>query len=86
MSHEEPLLAEREKSHGDFRLQFNFAQELKMQLRKAPGYEFTGTTQREALDMICTKISRVLYGDASHKDHWDDIAGYAQLGSKACDL
>lgn len=34
---------------------------------------------QEALEMICTKISRICHGNALHKDHWDDIAGYAQL-------
>ena len=25
------------------------------------------------------EIARILEGDPSHKDHWDDIAGYAKL-------
>jgi len=33
--------------------------------------------QREALEMICTKISRIIVGDCSHVDHWNDLAGYA---------
>ncbi len=33
----------------------------------------------EALDMIAHKIARILSGDPKHKDHWHDIAGYAQL-------
>jgi hypothetical protein len=39
---------------------------------------------REALDMIALKLSRILSGQANFKDHWDDIAGYAKLGSEAC--
>lgn len=35
--------------------------------------------QREALDMIMTKIARIIAGDPNHKDSWHDIAGYAQL-------
>jgi len=38
-----------------------------------------------ALHMIYVKIARILSGQASHRDHWDDIAGYAKLGSEACD-
>jgi len=38
--------------------------------------------KREALEMIATKIARIVNGDASHVDSWDDIAGYANLISK----
>jgi hypothetical protein len=33
----------------------------------------------EALDMILHKIGRIVAGDATFKDHWVDIAGYATL-------
>ena len=32
-----------------------------------------------ALDMIAVKISRIVNGNASYKDSWIDIAGYAKL-------
>lgn len=35
--------------------------------------------QEEALNMICSKISRIVNGDPNHLDSWRDIAGYAQL-------
>jgi hypothetical protein len=35
--------------------------------------------QWEALDMICSKISRIVNGDPDYDDSWVDIAGYAQL-------
>ena len=38
--------------------------------------------QSEALDMIMTKIARVINGDANHVDTWNDIAGYATLVSE----
>jgi hypothetical protein len=34
--------------------------------------------QREAIDMICHKLGRILSGDPSHPDHWLDIQGYAR--------
>lgn len=40
---------------------------------------------REAVDMFALKLSRILSGKSMTKDHWDDIAGYAQLASEACD-
>lgn len=33
----------------------------------------------ESLDMICTKIARIVHGNEKHIDHWADIAGYSQL-------
>jgi hypothetical protein len=35
--------------------------------------------QLQALDMIATKISRIVHGNPNHLDSWVDIAGYAQL-------
>ena len=35
--------------------------------------------QLQALDMIATKISRIVHGNPNHLDSWIDIAGYAQL-------
>jgi hypothetical protein len=37
--------------------------------------------QLQALDMIVTKIGRILTGNPSHLDSWIDIAGYAKLVS-----
>jgi uncharacterized protein YdhG (YjbR/CyaY superfamily) len=35
--------------------------------------------QLQALDMIATKISRIVNGDPNYVDSWTDIAGYATL-------
>jgi hypothetical protein len=35
--------------------------------------------QAEALDMICTKLGRIVNGDPDYVDSWVDIAGYAKL-------
>jgi hypothetical protein len=35
--------------------------------------------QLQALDMIATKISRIVNGNPNHTDSWTDIAGYATL-------
>lgn len=37
---------------------------------------------REALDMICHKIGRIVNGDPTYDDSWRDIAGYATLVEK----
>ena len=53
---------------------------------KAVAHQFAGQNnktfdadQAEALDMIFTKIGRILNGDPNHLDSWLDIAGYAKL-------
>lgn len=35
--------------------------------------------QRESLDMMATKIARIVCGDPNDPDHWLDIEGYAKL-------
>lgn len=76
----EGILAQRQKTHGDFKSHAELSQALKhiVCLRR---YKLT-VSQMEALEMICHKIARILNGDPDHKDHWDDIAGYATLVSK----
>lgn len=83
------LLAERGKTHGDFADHARATQRLKHVLaseydeRQKRGQLPLTNEQRESLDMIVHKIGRILAGDASFADHWDDIAGYAKLcGSK----
>jgi hypothetical protein len=40
---------------------------------------FLSSDQKEALDMICHKIGRIVCGDPDYVDSWRDIAGYSQL-------
>jgi hypothetical protein len=76
------ILAERQKSHGDFAEQAAMAQTLKKALSRGGRYRNLSDVQAEALSMICGKMARILCGDPVVKDHWDDIAGYATLASR----
>ena len=78
----EAILQERQKVHGDFGMDAHNAQSLKKILRESPNWLSMNYVQREALEMICTKIGRICVGDHNHQDHWSDIAGYATLVSK----
>ena len=49
----------------------------RVQLNKGP----LSDTQKESLEMIVHKIGRILAGDPSFQDHWDDIAGYAKIAN-----
>ena len=75
------ILAERGKTHGDFKDHAETAQRLKSTLREQSKdwqIDFSHT-QQEALEMICHKIARIVAGNPNFVDHWRDIAGYATL-------
>jgi hypothetical protein len=77
------LLVERGKTHGDYSVHARLTQGLKKLFDQgaAPGNTRNDlpATHAEAIDMLFHKIGRIGAGDASFKDHWDDIAGYAKL-------
>ena len=72
------LLNEREKTHGDYADVARVAQALKFALAYGPTEELPDV-HRESLDLICTKIARIVCGDHNEPDHWIDCIGYAQL-------
>jgi len=82
------LLSDRATPHGNWEdnarifRRFKEIIDVECRARVERGQEALKDTQREALEMIATKMSRVLCGTPSHADHWDDIEGYARLGKK----
>lgn len=72
-------LSTRQTTHGDFTDNSEIMQTLKTFLRNHKGWEQLIPAEREALDMICHKIGRILCGNPHFPDHWHDIAGYATL-------
>lgn len=76
------LTAQRNETHGSFIDNAMVSQALKQVIYQAPGYRNLSQVHREALDMICLKISRITTNDPYYQDHWDDIAGYAYLASQ----
>lgn len=73
------VIMERRNTHGPFQSQFQFAQSLKVFLRDQPKWGELSSVQREVMEMLATKMSRLLHGDNNEADHWRDIAGYARL-------
>ena len=71
------MLDNRTRTHGHFVEQFRLSQELKEILRQY-NWNKLSDVHKEALEMICMKISRIVTGDPTHEDHWIDISGYAQ--------
>lgn len=81
MKYENEILNERDSTHGDWTQTSLLAQDLKQSLRLYEVYMAVPPRRREALDLICTKIARIVCGRSDISEHWDDIAGYAQLAA-----
>ena len=75
------ILNQRAGNYGSFRDVAYFAQEFKalIQAHISGSDKVVDPDQREALDMIASKIGRILCGNPNYVDNWVDIAGYAQL-------
>lgn len=67
--------------YGVFADHANITQQLKLTIEQAldDRGKRLEPDQKEALDMICHKIGRIINGDPDYDDSWVDIAGYAQL-------
>jgi len=76
----EALTEERKSTHGNWTDQAVVGVMLDQAVQDSTGYANLAAYQRKAVDMILVKVSRIVSGDPSHADHWDDIAGYAHLG------
>lgn len=79
MSDVTQILTERGGRYGKFKDHAKLSQSLKHTMIRTDGWDLCDPDQREALEMICHKIARVLNGDPNYADSWVDIAGYAQL-------
>lgn len=75
----EETLKRRSGTHGNFVVQFDTAQRLKEVCKGGTKYDSMPEPMKEALDMVCHKLSRIVEGDPMFVDHWHDIAGYCQL-------
>lgn len=71
-------LSERKNSYGDFENYASICDKF-----KTIAYDFANErmthVHTEAMDMIFSKLARILNGDPDHIDSWHDIAGYATL-------
>ena len=72
------ILDERATTYGSFVDVAGFAQEMKNAIRVCNNSELDDD-QMEALDMITSKIARIVHGNPNYVDSWTDIAGYATL-------
>ena len=77
----EQILMERGERYVVFKGHADVSQDLKDVVRDAceARGKWLASDQKEALEMICHKMARIINGDANYADSWDDIAGYAKL-------
>lgn len=78
------LLAERQTTHGNFEDNALISQAIKDLLRSGPGWLRLSAIERESMDMIALKFSRILSGKSMSKQHWEDVRGYAALVEEKC--
>ena len=77
------VLAHREGVHGSYADTSRTAQFIKQALREGTNWPLMRDDQKDALEMIATKLARILSGNPNLADHWDDITGYARLVSRS---
>jgi hypothetical protein len=73
------VLTERGTNYGSFVGTADVAQKIKHVLERGSSYHKLAPDQKESLDLIATKLGRIVNGDPNYADSWVDIAGYAKL-------
>lgn len=68
--------------HGTYADHASLTQDLKNRMRVHPGWKHLPQDMQETLDMMMHKVARIINGDPTYRDNWDDIQGYVQLVSK----
>lgn len=74
----------RQSTHGDFRTNARISQHLKAAVRGYEGWDHLDDVEKESIDMICLKLSRIVSGKSLERKHWEDVEGYAHLAVKEC--
>ena len=73
------ILKERGSRYGDFIDNTTIAQSMKRAAKNGKSWVAMERDAQEAIDMICTKISRIVTADWRYVDNWRDIEGFAKL-------
>jgi len=79
------IINEREKTHGPYKSTAAWSQSLKDMFRSSPNWVKMNDGQKEALEMIASKLGRLLNGDHNFDDHSIDVGGYAKLYASSID-
>lgn len=79
MTKVEDTLKERGSEYGNYLQQARLSQRLLSDMRMSQSWCLAADDQKDALQMIAVKISRILTGNPNNLDNWHDIQGYARL-------
>lgn len=73
-------LKDRGERYGEFTDNAVIAQRIKHAMRFNPAlWQNLKPAHQEALDVIASKMARIISGDPNYPDNWHDIQGYAKL-------
>tara|TARA_R110000822_G_scaffold8032_5_gene32120 strand:- start:369 stop:800 length:432 start_codon:yes stop_codon:yes gene_type:complete len=78
----ENILEDRGNTYGEFNGQAILSQGFKDNATKCDKWRTMHSNKKEALEMIMSKMARIINGDPNYKDSWTDIIGYAKLIEK----
>lgn len=86
MSGIDSTLNERGARYGNYSDVAGTTQQLMSIVECGANYEHLNAEQKTSLFMICNKIARAVNGDPQYFDNYRDIAGYATLAERACEV
>lgn len=73
------IIKDRQPRYGSFKQRALIVQSLKNVMQSAPNWAVLSADQRQALEMMAEKVSRILNGNHNDLDSWRDASGYPQL-------
>lgn len=79
------VVISRDSSYGGFSGISTTCQSFKEIARNCPSWEQLTPCEREGLEMILHKITRILYSPNKIRDSWVDIGGYVRATLQALD-
>ena len=86
MSDVDSTLNERSARYGNYSDVAGTTQQLMAIVECGANYEHLNAEQKTSLFKICNKIARAVNGDPNYIENWHDIAGYAALAERACEV
>ena len=72
----------RQLTHGDWDEGASISEDAMAVFTRGSRWHQLTPGMKQSIRMITHKIHRIVTGNPSVKDHWDDIGGYAQLVSR----
>lgn len=71
-------VAERSSKYGPYKEQARIEQDIKRAMHQG-NWDTLADDQKSCLEMMATKVSRILCGDPDYRDNWHDGQGYFKL-------